>query len=187
MPDFAKGRSARAVTRPRPVGARPGWRGLFWPLIFAALLLLGGGEALVVGLVRAQDAARLAAAPVCAAGQAADCRLDEQVTVLAVTLESAGRAGSVHVVHVQTPDGHTQAVYASDHDAGLRDRLAAGTQVNAELWNGFVVRMDDGAGHYLLADDSPAVTAILFPLIGLGAVAAGGFLLAFCVRRLRRP
>ncbi len=189
MPDLPRSGPAPAVKPRHMAGTRTGRRGILWPLLFGLLLIIGGGEALVLGLVRQQDAARLAAAPLCAPAQQIGCRLDEPVTVVALATESAGRGGSTRVVKVQTPDGSTQSVYANDHDAGLWSQLHTGEAMQAELWNGSVIRLDDGAGHYLIADDSPVVTSVLFPIIGLLALGMGGILLFFCVRiwRQRTP
>jgi hypothetical protein len=187
MPDLPPGGSSPAEQPRRGAGTRAGRGSVFWMLFFGLAFILGGTEALVLGLVRQQDAARLAAAPVCVAGQQSGCRLDEQVIVVSLTTESAGRAGTpTQIVNVQTPDGNTQSVYAGEHDVDLWSRLYVNEAVQAELWNGRVIRLDDGAGHYLLADDSPVVTAWLFPLVGLVGVSLGGLLLARCVWLVRR-
>lgn len=187
MPDSSKARSSSGVkshNAGRPGGGR--WRAI-WPPIFALLFIIGGIEALALGVVRLQDANRLAAAPLCASGQQDGCRLDERVTIVDLNTDYSARNGPVKTVKVRTPDDNTQIVYATDHDAGLWSRLQVSEAVNAELWNGFVIRLDDGAGHYLVADDSPAVTSVLFPIIGILAVIGGGVIIAFYVRRMRRP
>lgn len=172
-------------SRRSAVRARRG--GVIWPILFSLALILGGIEALALGLVRQQEAARLAAAPVCASGQLAGCRLRERVTVLDAYIEDRGRyGGTSREVKVRTPDGKSQIVTANSYDVGLWSTLYVTEQLNAELWNGSVIRLDDAAGRYLLADDSPAVTSVLFPIIGALAVIAGGIILGYFVRRLSR-
>jgi hypothetical protein len=173
--------------KPRRAVGQAGLGRMIWPILVSLVIILGGVEFLVGGLVRQQEAASLAAAPVCASGQLVGCRLDERVTVVDKYTEEAGRSGDLRqIVKVQTPDGSTQIVYATDHDVGLWSRLYTSEELNAELWKGSIIRLDDGAGHYVLADDSPAVTAVLFPIIGAVATIAGGLLLAVVVQALLR-
>ncbi len=184
MTDSMKGRSSN--TRPRSfAGTRGGRASVIWLLIFSVLILLGGIEFLILGFLRIQDAASLSAAPVCAFAQQTGCKLSEQVVVVDRYIERTARTAD-QVVKVRTPDDNTQIVYSNDHDEGLWSRLQIGDKVKAELWNGSVIRLDDGAGHYIVADDSPEVTSILFPILGAVAVVGGGALLFFSVRVVRR-
>jgi len=142
---------------------------------------------LAMGVRQQTDAARLAAAPVCAPGQqhpeSTPCKLDEQVTVTDLSTEEAGRSGYVtQAVTVQTPDRSTQTVYSQDQDFGLWGRLHVNEQVNAELWEGTVVRLDDGAGHYLLAGDDLGGSYFA----GVLLTALGVLMLVFFVRVLLR-
>ena len=155
--------------------------------LFSLIVVFAGIASLAMGVQQQQQAARLAAAPVCPPGQqhpeSTPCRLDERVTVIDRYSDEAGRSGyTSQVVQVQTPDGRSQTMYSHDQDFGLWDRLQVHEQVNAELWEGNVVRLDDGAGHYLLAGDDPG-----------GSYGAGGLLtvlgvlmLGFFVRVLWR-
>jgi len=187
MPDLHKGRSSTAAGPGRNSRPRSGRAGIIWLIVISLLFILGGIEVLALGVVRIQDAAQLSAAPVCTSSQQTGCRLDEQVVVVDRYKESQSARGPLEqIVKVRTPDDNTYTVPASDHDSGLWSQLQIGEKVKAELWEGSVIRLDDDAGHYILADDSPVVTSVLFPIIGVLAVIGGGALLVFSVRALRR-
>jgi hypothetical protein len=70
-------------------------------------------------------------------------------------------------------------MYGSDNDFGLWSRLHVNDQVNAELWEGNVVRLDDGAGHYMVVGDNQGT------VLGAGVLllVLGGLLLGLFVRR----
>jgi len=154
-------------------------------LMLIVLLLISGGLISVFqDVVQQQATSRLAAAPVCAPGQqhteSAGCKLEERVKVTDFYTEEAGRSGYVtQNVKVQAPDGTTYTMYSSDNDFGLWSRLHVNDQVNAELWEGNVVRLDDGAGHYMVAGDSQSTS------LGAGVLllVMGGLSLGLFVRR----
>jgi hypothetical protein len=152
--------------------------------IFSLLVLFAGIASLAMAVRQQQESARLAAAPVCAPGQQPEstpCKVDERVTVTDLHTDEAGRSGYVsRIVTVQTPGGSTQTMDSHDQDFGLWDRLRVNEQVTAELWEGNVVRLDDGAGHYLLAGDDPGTSygaGVL--LTALGVLMVGFFVRVF--------
>lgn len=51
-------------------------------------------------------------------------------------------------MEVQTPNGATQSLAVQPaHDGDLYGRLRVNQQVNAQLWNGSIIELDDSAGH----------------------------------------
>ncbi len=153
-------------------------------ILFWLLTIVVGIVVLASGLVGRQEAASLAVAPVCVSGQVAGCRLDEQVTVVDLNTYSPARGPTTRFVEVQTPDGSTQNV--QDHEGDLFPLLYIDEELNAELWKGTVIKLDDGAGHNLIADDSPVVTGAVLPVTGSFFIIAGAILLAVTVWSLVR-
>lgn len=183
MPDSPKGWTSTGRKHRRAPGARGGRVVAILMALFSVLVVLAGIASLAQGVAQQQQAARLAAAPVCGPGQPAGCRLDERVTVLDFNSQEAGRSGYVsQSVEVRTPDGSIQTAYSHDQDFGLWSRLHVNEQLNAQLLDGNVVRLDDGAGHYLLAGDDP--TGSYFA--GVFLTALGGLMLVFFIRVVLR-
>jgi hypothetical protein len=89
------------------------------------------------------------------------------------------------MVDVRVPDGSTQQVQAHDNN-DLYPLLHASERLNAELWNGSIIQMDDGAGHQLVAEDSPVVTGSFLPVFGVLATVGGAVLLFLLLRNRAR-
>jgi hypothetical protein len=194
MQEPTEGRPPTGI-KPRPAAGQfrqtqqTGRRGrkvaLVFVIVFLLLIILGGIDALVVGLTAQQEAAKLAVAPVCAYGQTTGCKLDEKVTVVDLYTNYPSRSAPEYMVDVRVPDGSTQQVQAHDNN-DLFPLLRVSEKLNAELWNGSIIQMDDGAGHRLVAEDSPVVTGSFLPVIGVLAIIGGALLLVLLVRNLPR-
>lgn len=151
-------------------------------VLFWVLTIVGGVVLLIAGLEGKQEASRLAAAPICTAGRAGGCRLEERVTVIDLNTYYPARGPSTRFVKVQRPEGGIQNI--QDHDGDLFPLLYVTEALNAELWKGAVIKLDDGAGHFLIADDSPVITGSVLPFTGTFLIVAGAALLAVTLRGL---
>jgi hypothetical protein len=183
MPGSSKGWSSTKVKPRRRAGGRARRVVTILMLIFSLVVFVAGIISFAMAVTQQQEAAHVAAAPTCASGQRAGCKLDERVIVTNLDSEEAARSGYVsQVVQVRTPDGTSQTVYSHDQDFGLWSRLHVNEQVNAELWDGNIFRLDDGTGHYLLAGDDPGGSYFT----GVLLVVLGGLMVGFFVRVLWR-
>ncbi len=182
MRDLSEDPSSKVVQRRLIVGRVLKVGGPIFLTLFWLLTIVGGIVVLANGLSGHQEAALLASAPVCASGQVDGCRLDERVTVVDLDTTAPGRGPINRFVKVQTPDGSIQNV--QDHEGDLFSQLYVTEELNAELWKGTVIRLDDDAGQYLIAEDSPVVTGAVLPFTGAFFIVAGSVLLAVSVRGL---
>ena len=101
----------------------------------------------------AAQAALYEQAPRCEQEQRAGCRAIEQVRVTHVEEWRVGR-GVRHSFTVRRADGRTEVV---DEAAGdLYPQVREGTMLEAEVWQGAIVRLRDSLGHESASWDDPA-------------------------------
>jgi len=152
------------------------------PITLVLLGLLGlvglgiGVTLIVTGINAGAEAVRYRQAPVCASGQGVDCREHERVTVLDWHTVTGSRGGSTRYVTVQLPGGDTQVV--QDDSGDLYPTLLIGQDLNAELWNGTIMILDDGEGRQLISSDNPGSIAARDPVSGVLVTLFGVFFLA---------
>jgi hypothetical protein len=125
------------------------------------------------GINAAGEATRYQRAPVCDSGQTVGCRVHERVTVLDWQTISGSRGGSTSYVTVQMPGGGTQVIQEASGD--LFPTLLIGQLLNAELWKGTIMVLDDGEGRQLVSSDNPSYIAGRDPVSGVLILLFGVF------------
>jgi hypothetical protein len=139
------------------------------------------------GINAGAEAARYQQAPVCAPGESVGCREHERVTVIDWQSISSARGPSSRYVTLQLPGGGTQVV--QDESGDLYPTLLIGQELDAELWNGTIMLLDDGEGRQLISSDNPTSIAGRDPVSGVLVALFGVFWLAILwvlVARRRR-
>jgi hypothetical protein len=92
-------------------------------------------------------------APQCSQAGQADCRAITPVAVVQITERSIGRS-THHDYTIRLPDNTTVTLEEAG-GGGIYPYAPEGSTVEAEYWQGKIIRLRDGAGHIMTTWDDP--------------------------------